>query len=365
MPNRNSTSLVSTIRQSPPLNPLLPYTTDSLRDKTILITGGSSGFGAAFSRTWASHGAHLIIGDIDTAGGESLVASLRLKTGNPNHHFIRCDVTDWESQVEFFRRAEQLSPHGGIDAVVANAGITEGSGEGIDEPVGLDAARPPRPNFRCLDVNLYGVLYTAHLALFYLARNPPSSPTTGSRDRHLLLIGSVASLMPLPGQTLYAVAKHGVMGLFRTLRATSFIKHRIRVNILCPYFIDTPLLGAAARMLLAGGGTGRADDVVDAGTRFMADEGIVGRGLAVGPRMRMDVDVDVEEEGGDEGSGGREVGVEQAVWECYADDWVKVDAFVGRFIGGVNAVEGMRGWVGWGTDIVRAVLYPVRRWVGI
>jgi NAD(P)-dependent dehydrogenase (short-subunit alcohol dehydrogenase family) len=86
---------------------------------------------------------------------------------------------------------------GGIDAVVANAGITDTARE-IELPQGLDAEAPPKPNFATLEVNLLGALYTTHLAMFWLPRNPnsknasvSSNPITHAPDRHLLLIGSL------------------------------------------------------------------------------------------------------------------------------------------------------------------------------
>lgn len=93
------------------------------RGKTIAITGGASGFGAGFVRKWALHGATVIVGDINVRGAEKLVAEVRAETGKENVHFVECNVCDWLSQVNFFKQAVRLSGHGGIDMVVANAGI--------------------------------------------------------------------------------------------------------------------------------------------------------------------------------------------------------------------------------------------------
>jgi NAD(P)-dependent dehydrogenase (short-subunit alcohol dehydrogenase family) len=166
-------SLVEAIRQSKPVDTSEPYDPAWVGGKTILITGGASGFGEGFFRKWATNGANVIIGDINDKRGEAIVEEVRRETGNKNHHYLHCNVTDWQSQVDFFHKAIKLSVHGGIDAVVANAGITEGYPK-FEEPSGLDADAPPKPNLKCFDVNLVGVLYTAHLALFYLPRNPRS-----------------------------------------------------------------------------------------------------------------------------------------------------------------------------------------------
>lgn len=163
----------------------------------------------------------MITGDINDAGGKDVAERIRKETGNANVHFVHCDVTNWQSQVDFFHESVKLSPTKGIDAVVANAGLFD-KPPTLTEPVGLDADEPQKPNLMCIDVCLIGALYTTHLALFYLRRNPNSpradtnrKPAVGVADRHLLLIGSVASFAPLTALTLYATAKHGVLGLFR------------------------------------------------------------------------------------------------------------------------------------------------------
>lgn len=214
---------------------------NNIKDKTILITGGASGFGAACFQQWAKHGANVIIGDVNEKAGTELVARIRTETGNPNHHFIHLDVTSWPSQAAFFKQAASLSVHGGIDHVMANAGIANPPEEGAfeDPPDYASMDDPPVPKHRILDVNLGGVVYTTHLAIAYLSRNPGSSSCNpeehaAARDRHLILVSSIAGLTGVPGLPYYATAKHGVVGLFRTLRLTAPIKNGIRVNMINP-----------------------------------------------------------------------------------------------------------------------------------
>jgi len=162
--------------------------------------------------------------------------------------------------------------------------------------------------------------------------------------------------MPLPGQVLYSTSKHGVLGLFRSLRSTSFM-NGIRVNILMPYFIDTPILPSPARAILAGGAMGKPEDVVDAGTRLMADASISGRGLVIGPKVRAEIQEDGEYAVLPSVKAGAR-GKEMAVWEAYADDWEEVEAFTQRFVGILSQVEWMRGWVGFWLDMAKAMVYP-------
>lgn len=356
------TSAVNTIYQSPPISLETPYSASWLRGKTVLITGGASGFGAGFVQKWAASGACVILGDINTANGDKLARETRKETGNQNVHFLHCNVTDWQSQVQFFKEAVKLSPHGGIDIVVANAGVA-----GVDDfemPKGLDAAEPPKPNFKTLDVNLTGVLYTTHLALFYLPKNPNSKPCNSTldpkstpRDRCLILVGSMASLSPIPSQPLYGVSKHGVLGLFRSLRATSFV-HGVRVNIICPYFIATPIVEPMARILLAGGATGKPEDVIEAATRLAADSRILGRSLYVGPKMTLKRDENgvcqlVTKNGQQQGQEG------SAIWEAYAEDYDDTELFGRNVTRLLNQFTVARGWAGYVSDMYNAVAYAV------
>lgn len=352
----------ATVGQSPPLD-FSNIPDDSwVKDKTILITGGASGFGAGFLKRWAKAGANIIIGDVNVQKGDEIIRSLSKETGNRNLHFVHCDVTDWQSQVSFFKEAIRLSPHGGIDTVVANAGIV--GHEKLEQPLGLDAANPPPPNLSVINVNLIGVLYTAHLALYYLPRNPGSNsanakcdPANVHRDRHLLLIGSYAGFIPLPGQALYGSSKHAVVGLFRCLRSTSF-SQGVRTNLICPYFIDTPILTPLARVILAGSVVGAVEDVVEAATRLTADPRVVGRAISVGPKLKV---VDNKDNGEWELAEDKQdaKSVEKSMWEVYPHDFENNDQFQRTIIGIYNRASQLRGWYGWVVDIIKVLLIVI------
>ncbi|KAK8096049.1 hypothetical protein PG999_014071 [Apiospora kogelbergensis] len=303
MPREN---VVDLIRQSKPIDVTRPVRSDDVRGRTIVITGGASGFGASFARHWAAHGAYLILGDIQDQAGEALVAELRSIPGaSPHQHYRHCDVASWESQDAFFRDAVSLSPHGGLDDVVANAGVSDNDFSfcRAEEKRGAgksDATTgPDKPDLKCLDINLVGTAYTAHLAMYWLARNPgstasalgrPRTPGGGGpphRDRHLLLVGSVASLWPVAQATQYTASKHAVLGLFRALRGVAGWQAGVRVNLLCPYIVATGIVPPVARVALAGAAVGHVDAAVEAGTRLVADASIVGRALVVGPKVRV------------------------------------------------------------------------------
>ena len=351
--------LVATSRQSPPLSFPGDFDASWLASRTIIVTGGASGLGAAFVRHWASAGATVVFGDINHALGKQLEESVRRDTGQSNVHFEPCDVTQWADQVRLFRATVKHSPHGGIDAVVANAGVTD-QALAFERPGDLDAEDPPAPDLKVLDVNLSGVAYTVHLALFHLGRNPGSAPADPAadaeatrRDRHLLLIGSMASFGPIALQALYGASKHGVAGFFRSLRMTSFA-HGLRVNLLAPYFVDTPMMGSAVgKMLIAGAGFSRMVDVVEAATRLMADVRIVGRALCVGTKLKGDPRADVGE--GAEGE-------ESCMWEVFPDDLEDTEIFTRNIVRMMNMAIASRGWVGWAKDVVSAVWTAIVPW---
>ncbi|CCF42250.1 AdhA protein, partial [Colletotrichum higginsianum] len=167
-------NLVSVTRLSPPVDTTQPYDPSTLSGKT-----------------WASHGANIILGDVNPSAGEALVATLRAENPKGSHHFVACDVTSWDSQVAFFKEGARLSPDGAVDVVVANAGINDpAANHRFESPVpsATDPDAPTEPSNRIIDVNVTGLSYTAHLALFWLPRNGPS------RDRCLVFVGSVAGV---------------------------------------------------------------------------------------------------------------------------------------------------------------------------
>ncbi|PGH15253.1 hypothetical protein AJ80_05606 [Polytolypa hystricis UAMH7299] len=389
-------SVVAAARQSPPIDFNSPVPLDFIKGKTILITGGASGIGAAFFTKWAEHGAAVIIGDINVEAGTQLVASTRKTAKNDNLHFLPLDVTSWPSQVEFFREAAKLSPHGGIDTVVANAGVNLIKESSYFETPPVDYqhdANPPPPPLKTVDINLTGVMYTSHLATFYLARNPGSAdcsptsdPATTPRDRHLILIGSIASVYPIMSQVPYCVSKHGVLGLYRCLRATGPLTSGVRVNMLCPYFIDTPLIDPSGRAVLAGASYGKVDDVVHAATRFVADPRCVGRAVVVGPRLRVREPEEIAVRSGADGVPGPadiydladpegELGSkvtnadgvvlrDVALWEIHAHDLENTDIMCHRMMTLFNTGAQLRGWKGVLSDLWLAFLMALARCFG-
>lgn len=337
------------IHQSVPVDISKAYDPTTLSDKTVVITGGASGLGARLVRHWAALGAHITIGDVNDTAGEALVADLRAAHPASTFTYRHCDVTSWTDQVALFEEACRASARGSIDIVVPNAGVIGIGAETQYDVPAVDGPGPPRrPDLKTLEVNVTGVAYTAHLSLHYL-------PLNGARDRCLLLIGSLASIMPLPSQALYTTSKHAVLGLFRSLRAgPQACGEGLRVNMICPYYVSgTAMLPQAAEAVCLSGSAGAAtaEDVLDAATRLVADEAIVGRALVVGPRVSQSPLPGKAGEGRlrpeELALGGR------AVWECYAEDYDDADWFVWRYVRLLNAIGRARGYWAWVADVWR------------
>lgn len=99
---------------------------------------------------------------------------------------------------------------------------------------------------------------------------------------------------------------------------------------------------------------GELEDVVEAGTRLMVDTRVSGRALVVGPKAKVNDELAILPKEADV--------KETAIWELYANDFEEVEAFSARFVRMLNSIEKIRGWVGWASDVVAAIGYPLRNW---
>jgi NADP-dependent 3-hydroxy acid dehydrogenase YdfG len=183
-------------------------------DHVLLITGASSGIGAATARAAAAHGWRLALAARSRDGLEALVREI----GGDRACAIPTDVTDYDDQVRMAGAA--MERFGRIDAVFANAG-TGG------KPGGFSGA-PPESWRTMVDVNILGVAYTLRATL------PHLRATRG----HVLITGSVAGRRTLAG-SMYSATKWAVSaigyGLREELRGTG-----IRVTLIEPGTVDTP-----------------------------------------------------------------------------------------------------------------------------
>ncbi|KDR75085.1 hypothetical protein GALMADRAFT_248973 [Galerina marginata CBS 339.88] len=210
-----------------------------VKGKTVIITGAANGIGRETALRFASYGANVVIGDLDIAGATKVVAEIQKAGGSAA--CIKCNVTKFEEQAEMFELA--MKKYGSVDVVVPNAGVAE---VGSFQTLEFKGGKAVKPTMATMEVNLYGVLYTAHLAVHYLQLNKKEGDL-----KSLIMIGSMASWSGVPMAELYAGSKHAVLGVMRSLHPIMEIKG-IRVGCIHPFFADTAIVPLTMKLLLAG-----------------------------------------------------------------------------------------------------------------
>jgi NADP-dependent 3-hydroxy acid dehydrogenase YdfG len=179
-------------------------------DRVFLITGASTGIGAATARHAAEAGYRCVL----AARSVDKLESLASEVGGIA---VRCDVTEWDDQQALVKRA--LDEFGRIDVAFANAGF--GGARGFDKST-------PEDWKEMVLTNVYGV------ALTIRATMQPLKDTKG----HLLLTSSVAGRRALPG-SLYSASKHAVTAMGEAARL-DFNDTGVRVTLIEPGMVDTP-----------------------------------------------------------------------------------------------------------------------------
>ena len=193
------------------------------RDRVALVTGAASGLGAACCRRLAAEGARLAIVDLDAKAAAALATEL---SAQGIEALARgCDVADAAAVAAVV--AETAAHFGRLDLAVNNAGIAGGLAP-LPE-YGLEVWN------RVLAVNLSGVFHGLRVQIPIMARQGGGA---------IVNMASILGTVGFAGTAAYTAAKHGVIGLTRTA-ALEFGAAKVRVNAVCPSFIQTPLtLGA-------------------------------------------------------------------------------------------------------------------------
>jgi NADP-dependent 3-hydroxy acid dehydrogenase YdfG len=202
-------------------------------DPVFLITGASSGIGAATARRAAQAGYQLVLAARSVDKLEALAEEL----GGPERALaVACDVTEWEQQEAMVSRT--LDAFGRLDVAFANAGF--GAGRSF---LGSD----PEHWRAMVLTNVYGAALTLRATI----------PALRESRGHLLLTGSVAGRRVLPG-SLYSCTKHAVTAMAEAARQ-ELDGSGVRVTLISPGMVDTPFFDAGAPDWAL-----RSDDIAEA-----------------------------------------------------------------------------------------------------
>ena len=190
-----------------------------LDGKVVLITGAGSGIGAATAESLVTRGARLVLCDVDEAGLAATVANV----GDERSVAQVADVRSLEAMQDVVRAG--VERFGGIDVVVANAGIGSfGSVLNVD----------PEAFRRVLDVNLLGVFHTVRAAL----------PSVIERQGYVLVVSSLAAFTASPGMAAYHASKAGAENFANALRLE--VTHLgVDVGSAHMSWIETPMVNEA------------------------------------------------------------------------------------------------------------------------
>lgn len=195
---------------------------------TVLITGATGGLGRGAAKGFAAEGARLVLSDIDERALADLAATLQAETAT-----LAGNIADEKLSEDLVRLA--VEKFGRLDVAINNAGIVQSFVRLPQVP--SDEAR------RVLEVDLLGVFYAMKHQIPQMERQ---FKATGKRGA-IVNIASAAGLSGAPKLSVYAAAKHGVIGLTRSA-AVEYATKGLRINAICPAHTRTAMVDNFVRV---------------------------------------------------------------------------------------------------------------------
>jgi len=189
--------------------------------RVAAVTGGASGIGQEIATQFAESGASVVVADVDDEGGQDTVE--QIERGGGEAVYVSTDVTsmdDVEAMVE-----TAVEEFGRLDYAVNNAGVPGG-----DQPAG-DV--PEEGWEQTIDINLNGVWRSLQAELDQMTEQDDGGV--------IVNMASILGKVGFENSSAYVSSKHGVLGLTKTA-AWEYADQDIRVNAVCPGFIETQML---------------------------------------------------------------------------------------------------------------------------
>jgi 2,5-dichloro-2,5-cyclohexadiene-1,4-diol dehydrogenase 1 len=198
--------------------------------KSLLITGGSQGIGAATARLAASRGARVMIASPDDERLDAVAREIRQDGGECA--WVHCDVTRPDEVTAMVQRT--VDTYGGLDLAYNNAGISHPPLMPLDVPDDLFR--------RVFEINVFGV--------FYCCREQVRVFLKQGRGGNILINGSMAGIVGVGTMAPYAASKHATLGLARSI-ALAYGQFGIRCNMQGPGATETPMYDQSVRDVMA------------------------------------------------------------------------------------------------------------------